>query len=71
MNPYIKELIDDFDGTNYEQFVRYIYMTLQREIDSCKGKEKDKYIKIRNEMIKYVASNRGSVSLALSRNKYR
>ena len=70
MNPYIKELIEDFNGTNYDQFVKYIYMTLQREIDSCRGKEKNKYIKIRNDMLRYVTSNRGSVSLALSRNKY-
>ena len=70
MNPYIKELIEDFNGTNYEQFVKYIYMSPQREIDSCKGKEKNKYIKIRNDMLRYVTSNRGSVSLALSRNKY-
>ena len=70
MNPYIKELIEDFNGTNYEQFVKYIYMTLQREIDSYKGKEKNKYIKIRNDMLRYVTSNRGSVSLALSRNRY-
>ena len=34
MNNYIKELIADYDGTNYEQFARYIYMTFQREIDA-------------------------------------
>ena len=46
MNSHIKELIQDYEGTNYEQFVRYLYLSFQREIDAGKGKEKDKYIKI-------------------------
>lgn len=70
MNPYIQELIKDYNGTNYEQFARYIYTTFQREIDMSKGKDKDKYIKIRNDILKYIVSNRGSVTLELRRNKY-
>jgi len=70
MNPYIQELIKDYKGTNYEQFARYIYTTFQREIDMSKGKDKDKYIKIRNDILKYIVSNRGSVTLELRRNKY-
>jgi len=70
MNPYIQELIKDYNGTNYEQFARYIYTTFQREIDMSKGKDKDKYIKIRNDILKYIVSNRGNVTLELRRNKY-
>jgi len=70
MNPYIQELINDFSGTNYEQFARYIYATYQREIDSSKGKQKDKYIKVRNEILKYIVSNRGNITLELRRKKY-
>jgi len=70
MNPYIQELINDFSGTNYEQFARYIYTTYQREIDSSKGKQKDKYIKVRNEVLKYVVSNRSNITLELRRKKY-
>ena len=50
MNSYISELIKDYDGTNYEQFARYIYMNFQREIDVSKGAQKDKYIKVRNDI---------------------
>ena len=70
MNSYVQELIKDYDGDNFEHFTRYIYMTLQREIDSSKGVDKNKYIKIRNEILKYIVTNRGNVTLELRRNKY-
>ena len=70
MNSYIQELIKDYNGTNYEQFAKYIYMTFQRAIDNSKGKDKDKYIKVRNELLKYVVANRSNVTLELRRNKY-
>ena len=70
MNSYVQELIKDYNGTNYEQFAKYIYMTFQREIDNSKGKDKDKYIKVRNELLKYVVANRSNVTLELRRNKY-
>ena len=70
MNSYVQELIKDYDGDNFEHFIRYIYMTLQREIDSSKGVDKNKYIKIRNEILKYIVTNRGNVTLELRRNKY-
>ncbi len=69
MNNYIQELIKDYNGTNYEQFARYIYMTFQREIDMSKGTQKDKYIKVRNDILKYIVVNRGKITLELSRNK--
>jgi len=70
MNPYIQELIKEYNGTNYEQFARYIYTTFQKEIDVSKGKQKDKYIKIRNDILKYIVSNRGNITLELRRKKY-
>ena len=70
MNPYIQELINDFSGKSYEQFARYVYLTLQREIDSSKGKQKDKYIKERNDILKYVVSNRGNITLEIRKKKY-
>ena len=70
MNSYIKELIKDYNGDNYEQFARYIYLTFQREIDVSKGTQKNKYIKIRNDILKYITANRGSVTLELRKNKY-
>lgn len=70
MSDYISKLIKDYNGTSYEQFARYIYMTFQREIDMSKGKDKDKYIKVRNELLKYIVANRSNVTLELRRNKY-
>jgi len=70
MNPYIQELIKEYNGTNYEQFARYIYTSFQKEIDVSKGKQKDKYIKIRNDILKYIVSNRGNITLELRRKKY-
>jgi len=70
MSDYISELIKDYNGDNYENFTRYVYLTFQREIDVSKGKQKDKYIKIRNDILKYIVSNRGNVTLELRRNKY-
>ena len=69
MNTYIQELMKDYSGTNYEQFARYIYMTFQREIDVSKGAQKDKYIKVRNDILKYIVVNRGKITLELRRNK--
>ena len=69
MNTYIQELMKDYNGTNYEQFARYIYMTFQREIDMSKGAQKDKYIKVRNDILKYIVVNRGKITLELRRNK--
>ena len=69
MNNYVKELIQDFNGTNYEQFTRYIYMTFQREIENSKGAEKNKYIKVRDDILRYVVTYRGKITLELRRNK--
>lgn len=69
MNNYITSLIKDYNGENYEQFARYIYMTFQQEIDVSKGIQKDKYIKVRNDILKYIVANRGKITLELRRNK--
>ena len=70
MNIEIKELIKNYNGTSYEYFAKYIYTTFQKEIDASKGKQKDKYIKIRNDILKYIVANRSNVTLELRRNKY-
>lgn len=69
MNQYIQELMKDYNGANYEQFARYIYMTFQREIDVSKGAQKDKYIKVRNDILKYIVVHRGKITSELRRNK--
>ena len=70
MSDYITNLIKDFNGTNYEQFARYIYITFQREIENSRGAEKNKYIKVRDGILKYIVVNRGTITLELRKKKY-
>jgi hypothetical protein len=58
---YIEELLKDFKGKGYEDFASYIYIKISKKIDLSKGKQKDKYIKIRNRILKYVAANRSAI----------
>jgi hypothetical protein len=44
-------------------------MTFQREIDVSKGAQKDKYIKVRNDILKYIVVHRGKITSELRRNK--
>ena len=69
MSDYITNSIKDFNGTKYEQFARYIYMTFQREIEKSKGAEKNKYIKVRDDILRYIVTHRGKITLELRRNK--
>ena len=70
MSDYISQLIKDYKGTEYKDFVAYVYGTLTKKSHGCRGKSKDKYIKIRNDILKYIVTNRGAVTLELRRNKY-
>lgn len=70
MNSYVKELIHDYNGDNYEQFAGYIYKTFQREIDVSKGTQKNKYMKVRDDILKYIVVNKGTITLELRKKKY-
>ena len=67
MSDYIKQLIKDYNGKDYGEFAYYVYSVINKK---CEGKHKDKYIKIRNDILKYIVTNRGAVTLELRRNKY-
>jgi hypothetical protein len=66
---YVKELMRGFGGKDFEDFAAYIYVRFSKEIDGSKGKRKDKYIKIRNSILKYIAANRVAVSAELRKVK--
>jgi hypothetical protein len=66
---YIKILAKDFPGKSYDSFVGYVYGKLTERIENCKGKEKDKYIKIRRRMHEYILSNRSSITANLRKAK--
>lgn len=69
MNEYLRQLIKDFKDRDFKSFAAYVYTTLQREIDVSKGKQKDKYIKIRKSILSYIFSNERVIKTELSKKK--
>ena len=70
MNNYIKSLIFNYDSKDFKNFVGYVYTTLQKEIDATKHKkDKDKYIKIRKNILGYLVSNERAITSELRKNK--
>ena len=67
MNSYIRQLISDYNGTEYKDFVAYVYGTLTKKSHACKGKSKNKYIKIRDDVLRYIAINKNVISLELKK----
>lgn len=70
MDNYLKTLIKDFKGKDFKDFVAYVYITLDREIDSSKKKQdKNKYIKIRQSILKYIIAKERAISIQLNKKK--
>jgi len=70
MNDYIKKLIKEFQKRDFDNFVGYVYATLQKEIDATKiKKDKDKYIKIQKNILGYIVSNERVITSELRKNK--
>ena len=70
MNDYLQKLIQDFNNRDFKHFAAYVYTTLQREIDSSKTKkQKDKYILIRKQILRYIVTNQNTVTKELQKKK--
>ena len=67
MSDYIRQLITEYDGVDYKDFVAYVYGSLTKKSLKCKGKSKDKYIKIRNDVLRYIDHNKNVISLELKK----
>mgnify|MGYP000010998759 FL=1 len=67
MSDYISQLIKDYKGTEYRDFVAYVYGTLTKKSHGCKGKSKDKYIKIRDDVLRYITTNKNAISSELKK----
>lgn len=66
MDSYIKELIKNSNSKNFEKFYEYVYMTFEKQICSAKHKkDKNKYIKIRESILRYVVFNERAINLEL------
>ena len=70
MSEYLQKLIQDFNNRDFKHFAAYVYTTLQREIDASKTKkQKDKYILIRKQILRYIVSNQNTITAELQRKK--
>jgi len=70
MDKYLQKLIQGYDNRAFKHFAAYIYTTLQREIDASKTKkQKDKYILIRKQILRYIVTNQNTVTKELQKKK--
>ena len=70
MNEYLQKLIQGFDNRDFKNFAGYVYTTLQREIDGARTKkQKDKYILIRKQILRYIVTNQNTIAKELQKKK--
>jgi hypothetical protein len=68
MNSQISELIQSFESDarnqkdKYNQFLIYVYFTFDKRIRNIKNeKTKDKYKKVKNSVLQYIAAHKGEI----------
>jgi hypothetical protein len=72
MNADIKNLICKFDGKTFRDFVSYVYFSFQKKIDlSNKKQDKNKYIKMRQSILKYILSNEKIIESEIKKKNYK
>jgi len=70
MNEYLQKLIQGYGNGDFNNFAAYVYTTFQREIDASKTKkQKDKYILIRKQILRYIVTNQNTITKELQRKK--
>ena len=70
MSEYLQKLIQGYDNRDFKNFAAYVYATLQREIESSKTKkQKDKYILIRKQILRYIVTNQNTITAELQKKK--
>ena len=70
MSEYLQKLIQGYDNRDFKHFVGYVYTTLQREIDAARTKkQKDKYILIRKQILRYIVTNQNTITKELQKKK--
>ena len=70
MDKYLHKLIQGYDNRDFNNFAAYVYTTLQREIESSKTKkQKDKYILIRKQILRYIVTNQRTITTELQKKK--
>ncbi len=69
MNEQLKELIKNFKGRNFKNFLEYVYCNFQKSTTTVKEKDKNKYIKMQNNILKYIISNEKVISFEINKKK--
>jgi len=70
MSEYLSQLIKDFKSRDFKNFAGYVYVTLQREIDAATNKkQKNKYIVIRKQILRYIVTNEKTITKELLNKK--
>ena len=70
MSEYLHKLIQGYDNRDFKNFAAYVYTTLQREIDASKTKkQKNRYILIRKQILRYIVTNQNTVTKELQKKK--
>ena len=70
MSEYLQKLIQGYDNRDFKNFAAYVYTTLQREIDASKTKkQKNKYILIRKQILRYIVTNQSAITKELQSKK--
>lgn len=69
MNSEIRNLIGNFKGKSFEDFLKYFCLNFQKEVNNRKGKDKDKYIRMRDNILKFIISNEKMISSEINKKK--
>ena len=70
MDEYLQKLIQGYDNRDFNNFAAYVYTTLQREIEASKTKkQKDKYILIQKQILRYIVTNQNTITAELQKKK--
>lgn len=72
MNTDIQNLISNFHGKNFNEFVTYVYSIFQGKIDSSKKKyDRNKYNKIRQSILQYIIANEKIITIEIKKKNYK
>ena len=65
MKEYTDQLVKQFKGGDYKDFLAYVYSTFENQINT--KKKKDKYLVNRNRLLQYIVSNERTIQAELCR----
>ena len=63
MKEYTDQLVKQFKGGDYKDFLAYVYSTFEKPIST--SKKNDKYLVNRNRLLQYIVSNEKTIKAEL------